>query len=213
MRVKFWLKSALQNSLIIVGGALLYMAMMVAMEPIDSIQEVFQQASIYLLMFGAMISIMIDMSVFKLNLPLAIGFGSSRKEAFLGRQLYRLLFTAILTVGTVVLAAFGEEKGFVKLEIMAVFTPSVLLVTGSLGAMLGAASTKLGKTGVMVIGIISGVLVALLIMVCISAGITLDVKFDLPRLMIWLAPAAAAVIYGLSIIPEYKTIYNYNVKL
>lgn len=213
MRVKFWLKSALQNSLIIVGGGLLYVALLMAMEPMDSIQDVFQVASIYLLAMGAMLSILLEMSVFKVNLPLAIGCGSTRKEAFLGRQLYRAVFTALLTVTVIGLAALAGDKGMAPLDVYTPIVLAVMLVTGSVGSVLGAFSTKLGKTGLVILGIVLGVIAMLLIMAGFIGGAVLADTANWSRWMVWLAPVAAAVVYGLSIIPEHKTIYKYNVKL
>ena len=70
MRLKDWVKTALQYSGIVVGASLLYG---VLMEPTD-LKMMMNMTGTYMLMFGAAMTMLFGITVYKVMLPVSLGF-------------------------------------------------------------------------------------------------------------------------------------------
>lgn len=210
MRLKDWLKTGLQYAGAVLLGSVMYGLLMAASGTIDF----FTMTAMYILLFGAGMGLVFNMSVYKAGLPVAIAFGSTRKETFVGMQCYRLVFTAVLLCSSVVLYLLAGNEGFAELKTFAPIGVGVMLLLHGLGAIMGMVSTKFGKGVLVALSIIAGLLIsgaiAGVVLLLIMLGDALIVADDW---VLWTFPAAGLVIYALVMIPEYKTIYKYNVKL
>lgn len=210
MRLKDWLKTGLQYAGAVLLGSVMYGLLMAA----SGTTDFFTMTAMYILLFGAGMGLVFNMSVYKAGLPVAIGFGSTRKEAFVGMQCYRLVFTAVLLGGSVALYLLAGNEGFVELRTFAPIGLGVMLLLHGLGAIMGMVSTKFGKGVLVALSIIAGLLIsgaiAGVVLLLIMLGDALIVADDW---VLWTFPTAGLVINALVMIPEYKTIYKYNVKL
>lgn len=214
MRLRYWIQTALQSGLLVVFGSLVYGLMMVLMGIEGGMRELLPMASMFLLLFGAGMSILMCTTTWKLNLPVALNFGSTRQEAFWGMQCYRLIYSAVVFVISAVMCVLAGEDGFLPWELFAPLGIGVLLLTGALGTVLGVLGFRFGKTAQIVIGVLSGLLLS-----CgMIAGVVMAIIMDEMVLVgtdggFCLFPVVSMVIYGLSIIPECRTIYKFAVKL
>lgn len=80
---------------------------------------------------------------------------------------------------------------------------------GAFGILMGILSNKLGKVA---LGVMSAV-VSLLGMVAIGGAVLgLELGFGLERWMVWIVLALGAVVYGLMLIPEVRTLKKFCVR-
>ena len=214
MRLKDWFKTGAFHALCAIGGSLLYGVMMYMMGAEYNISYMLEISVIYMLFFGAFMSMVLIMSVQKQNLPLALSFGSTRKEAFWGMQCYRVVYMALIMAAAAVLSLLTGKDGA---DLAAVFLPlglTAMLIMGALGSVIGIAGLRFGKGAMIAIGIVSGVLmVGMLIGFVIVVFSMADKMIDLSGWMIWLVPAFGVVLHIGSTVLERRMIYQYNVKL
>lgn len=212
MRLKDWVKTAAQYAGIVIAASLAYGLLMSVTA--DSAEDVVTMAAIYLVMFGAFMGMGFHISVYKVNLPLAIGFGSTRKEAFVGMQCYRLCFMGLLAGGAAGLYLLCAEADRESMAELAPIGLGLMICMDILGSVIGMVTTKFSKSVVVAISIIAGLLicgaVVGIVILCVAFADTME-KFNM--LTLWVVPAVSLVLYALILIPEHKTIYKYNVKL
>ena len=99
MRLGYWIRQSLKMTMIILAGSAAYTVMMAVQGTVDGIMEALEMGGMFLMMFGAMISTVLNTTVYQLHIPLTLSFGSTRKEAFAGIQLYRLINGLIVVLG------------------------------------------------------------------------------------------------------------------
>lgn len=212
MKAKIWIKNAVTYAFAGIGGAAVYSLMMFLMDPEFDVENLLDMASGYLLGIGVVMSIVIGMMDYKTTLPLALSFGSTRKEALLHMQLGRLVYMGIYAV--VVIGFFAVTNGWDVFVVVAPITIALLLLMMAVGAVFGMISVKFGKTAAVVVGILIGVLGAAGGFATVFMVLSVEeVSIAPEKWIFWLLAVVAAVIYGLVLIPEYKTVYKYNVKL
>lgn len=212
MRVKLWIKNAATYAFAGILGAAVYSLMMFLMDPAYDMGNLLDMASGYLLGIGVVMAIVVGMMDYKTTLPLALSFGSTRKQALVGMQLGRLVYMVIYAV--VVIGFFAVTNGWDVLIVVAPVTIGAMLLMSAIGAVFGILNVKFGK----VVAVVSGILIGLFAACCGFAAVfflvtTDEMSFKLSEWVFWLLPVAAAAIYGLVLIPECKTVYKYNVKL
>lgn len=211
MRLKDWLATGLQYAGAVMLGSVVYGVMM---STSGVVNEGLTMTAMYMLLFGAGMGMVFNMSVYKVGLPVAIGFGSTRKEAFVGMQCYRLVYTAVLLVTATALYLLAGERGLVELADYAPIGVGVMLILHTLGSVMGMISVRFGKGVVVALSILSGLIIAgviavtMIVFALFAENISSSGGFG-----IWIFPAVSLVMYGLVAIPEYKSIYKYNVKL
>lgn len=207
MRLKDWIVTGLQYAGAVILGSAIYGVLMGTSETEDFLT----MTAIYMLLFGAGIGMVCNMSVYKVGLPVAIGFGSTRKEAFIGMQCYRLIFMVVLLGAAALLYLLSGKEAMAELRVFAPIGISLMLVLNAMGAVMGMISTRFGKTAVVILSVIAGLIISAVIAATI---ILLTLCGDtLGGSSLAIFPAVGLVVYALIAIPEYKTIYKYNVKL
>lgn len=208
MRFKFWIRVGLKNSAIILGTCVFYTALMSAQLQEDDFSGILNTGAVYLLLFGSMFSMLLNTAAYQTYIPLALGFGSTRKEILLGLQCYRLIPTAILLPVTVVLFALSGT-GSTRPWILLTAGLGIFLVFHGLGILMGVLLYRFGKTGL----IVCSVAISFVIMgfgIGITAALNITVSF--PRGMHWIALAAGTAAYGPMMAVEAKTIKRFTMK-
>lgn len=214
MRLKDWFKTGAFHAFTAIAGSIAYGVMMYMMGVEGSFADLLWIAVVYLMTFGAFMSIVLIMSVQKQNLPLALSFGSTRKEAFWGMQCYRVVYMVLIMSAAAVLAMLTGEDGAEMAVAFLSIGVTAMLVMGSFGSVIGIAGLKFGKGVMIAIGVVSGVLLVAMLIGCVFLVLLLsDEALDLSGWMIWLLPAAGVVLHIGSMVLEHRTIYKYNVKL
>lgn len=212
MKAKVWIKNAVTYAFAVIGGAALYALMMFLMDPEFDLESLMNVGSGYLSGIGVVMPVVIGMMDYKTTLPLVLSFGSTRKRALVDMQIGRLCYMAIFTIA--VLGFFAASGGWEVLQLIAPITIAVMLVMMAIGAVFGILSVKYSKTVAITIGILVGILAfgsgfGAAVLVLSMEEVVLQMK----DWVFWLAAVVGAVIYGLVMIAEYKTVYKYNVKL
>lgn len=207
MRLKAWFKSGLQYGAIVVGASFLYGALMGP----SSVSEMLTMTAMYMLLFGAVINMLYNVTVYKVTLPLALSFGSTRKEAFVGIQCYRLVY-AVLVIGVAVpLFLLAGEDGRADMMFFAPIGIGLMLTLNGLGAVLGMLGNRFGKGVLAAVTVIGSLLACVILFGSIIVFALLDERIGTAGL--WLMPVIGLVVYGVVSIFEYKVIYKYGVKL
>jgi hypothetical protein len=214
MRLKDWFKTGAVHAFSAIFGSIAYGVMMHLMGLEGSFADMLRIAVVYLLVFGGFMSVVLIMSVQKQNLPLALSFGSTWKEAFWGMQCYRVVYIALVTVAAVVLSLLTGEDGADMAAAYILTGVTVMLIMGTLGSVTGIAGLKFGKGAMIAIGIATGVLmVGLLIGFVILVLSTGKMEIDLSGWLLWLLPVFGLVLHIGSMVLEHRMIFQYNVKL
>lgn len=214
MRSRFWVKLALQNTMIIIGGSAVYgLVTAVTGHELEGV-GVLRSVSLFLLLFGAGMNAVLDVNLYKLYLPLSLSFGSTRKEAVVGIESYRLISMGMLLGASLGLAALAGEDAIGPVWFIAPIAVMLLLVTDALGTILGVVTARYGRTAVIWTSVLMGLLLAL----CVAGVVLLFVTLSrqgkaLPGQVLWLLVAVGLMLHGASLVPVRKTVYGYNVKL
>lgn len=207
MRLKDWFKSGLQFGTIVVAASFVYGLLMGT----NGVGELLTMAAMYMLLVGALINVLYNLGVYKTILPVALSFGSTRKEAFVGMQCYRLVYAGLVMIAAIPLYLLAGEEGAHDMKLMVPLGIGLMLVTNAFGAVLGMIGNRFGKGATAVVTII-GALVSVAIMV----GTLVLLAFFEEQIGVvgfWMFPAVGLVVYTLVSIVEYKYVFKYSVKL
>lgn len=207
MRLKDWFKSGLQYAAIIIFASAIYG---VLMEP-TKLTEMVSMAAMYMLLFGGAMSLLFSISVYKVMLPVSLGFGSTRREAFVGIQCYRVVYMALVSAAAVGLYLLGGKMGLTELKVLAPIGIGLMPLMTAVGAVIGMVGSRFGK-GVMAAMTVIGSLIAVAIMLAtlILCGVFEE---QIGSFGLWMMPVAGLLVYGLVSIFEYKSVKKYSVKL
>ena len=207
MRLKDWFKSGLQYAAIIIFASAIYG---VLMEP-TNLDEMVSMAAMYMLLFGGVMSLLFSISVYKVMLPVSLGFGSTRREAFVGIQCYRVVYMVLVSAAAVGLYLLGGKMGLTELKVLAPIGIGLMPLMTAVGAVIGMVGSRFGK-GVMAAMTVIGSLIAVAIM--LATLILCDVfEEQIGSFGLWMMPVAGLLVYGLVSIFEYKSVKKYSVKL
>lgn len=214
MRLRFWFRSSLQTLAAILGASALYGLLMGLQLDGAGLPDILGLMPMYLTLFGAIMLLAMMLAVYKFTLNLAISLGSTRREAFAGLQVLRLV-PILVTVAVVALIMMIPGVEFFWGP--AVLIPAALglfLFTGAVGSVFGMVYLRFGKLGTVLT-------VLVLILVGILGGVLAVLGFQVSRFSLsfsasripWLVLAAGAVVYALMLIPESRIIRKYQVKM
>lgn len=207
MRLRFWIISGLQTFAAVVGACGFY-ALLMYIQLGNGVQDLISMIPMYLLAFGGMMLMVMNIGVYKLHLHLTLAFGSTRNEAILGLNLFRLIPSVLLTailVGMTFLPGSDFEFRPIPLGL------GVYLLFGALGTLIGIVFTKYGK--------IVTVITAIVIVIgcgCIGLFVGMSgggIHMGGVGSLSWPILAAGILVYAIMQIPEQRTVWNCNVKL
>lgn len=211
MRRLFWVKEGLQYVVAVLGSSFLYSLFMMIAGSAKGWIDTLTMATMYLVMFSAVMALVFNMTLYQSILPLAISFGCGRKEALAGLQIYRLTVLIPLAGITAVLAVPTASDIGTQAWIIVVLEIAAYLFCTSIGGLIGPLSGKLSKT---VMGVLY--IVAMLVFIVMIAG-GIIVFFMMEELNVlgwvaWLVLGVAAALYGLCSIAEIRGIKHFCVR-
>ena len=218
MRLRFWLKESLTVMAAAIGGSAFYTFLMWFSETEPDLEGLFTMAIVYLIVFGAFMSLIMNVAAHSQHLSTALSFGSSRKEAMVGMQIFRLLPALVIAILSTVLFIIYEGQFQTKCLLIGVLSLAVSLILGTWGSFMGIMHSRFGVKALVAV-LVSGLLIlggctAVIIVTALSDNA--DAIFE-PILSHPVFPWALGLIplafYGLSLIPEKKAIYTCSVKL
>ena len=212
MRLKFWVKQGFECFGIVLGASVLY-GFLMFIQTDGGWDGLLILLPLYLLLFGALMMMGMTIGIYKMAVPLAISFGSTRNEVLLGLQLFRAIPVLLIpALATVLTAVSGEDATF-PLSMVFPLGVGAFLTTSALGAIVGVVFTKYGKVATIVT-------VITIMLVAFGAGFLAAFSEDLGTSMVvfsrglhWLVLAIGLFLYSISMIPEQRTVWKCNVKL
>lgn len=211
MRLKEWLKTGAQHALAAIAGSLGFSVMMYLMD-VEEPAFILELATAFLVSFGAFMSLVLIVLMQRQNLPIALSFGSTRKEAFWGMQCYRAVYLLLVMAAALVLFLLTGES-ISRVMRLIPFGLALMLAMGAIGSVAGAVEIRFGKGTAVAAGVVAGLL-ALGMGVCIGVLIVKRERLAfLGDWALWPFVAVGLVLHIGSMVLEYKTIYKYNVKL
>lgn len=211
MRLQYWLRLALGNIGSVLGGSALYSLLMLVQSD-DLLGHVFPQFPLFLMLFGAFLSLGLSLGVYRLPVSLALSFGSTRREVLVGLQLYRLLPALVLPLCAAGLNALVGENALFPAATVLPLGLGVFLSFGAIGSLLSAMLTRFGTAAAIVTGIF-------VVVIGLAGGIVaIIMSFGRGPILPgggsgWMLFGLGAVLHSLSCIPEGRLVRNYNVKL
>lgn len=209
MRLRYWVQEALKITGVIMTAALVYTLLMMAQDTEETWQDYLEMGAIYLCLFGAVMCMSFGTSIYQVHVPLAISFGSTRKEALLGMQCYRLVIASIILAAVELLLFMTGDTAQPLMWAVVPLESAAFLVFNGLGAILGGLSTKLGRGALVAVSIVvmllgvGGVIAVILI---------IALKYSLQRNVVWIVLGIGTLVYALSMIFEVRTIKKFSVK-
>lgn len=215
MKLKYWFRWALQNTLTILGASLAYAVMMSLMLPEGSVVETIRTMPVITLLFGGFMQMAFNFSVFKLPVNLTLSFGSTRRDVFVGMIIYTLLPSALITL---CLSPFALALGGIDfsrlfstvLPLVAAFFLS-LTAMGLLSAILSwrfsDTVAAVSTIATILVSVVAGVF---LVLHARSHGSQL-LALVLHPFTPWLALLATAVIYGAMMLMIRRILRRYAV--
>lgn len=215
MRLKFWIKNALTYSGLMLLAAPIYMALIALQNEDITTAELYAMGTGYYWMFAGMMVLILGINLYVQFLNLSLGFGSTRKEAFWGVFCYRLICPTVITAGYLLLYALMGEGNAASLTSVLPFGLGLFLFSGACGSVCGMLWNKLNKKAFWImipIYFLATVgFIGLMVVIQLEGRIGELLIAGTPIPWIFLGLGIAA--HFLCMIPEYKTIYKYNVKL
>lgn len=211
MRVRFWLRLSLESIGALLGGSALYSLLMI-LQSDDLLGFVFPQFSLFLMLFGAFLSLGLSLGIYKTTVSLALAFGSTRREVLFGLQLFRLLPALIIPLCAAGLNALAGETALFPTNLFLPLGFGMFLGFSAIGSVLSAIFTRFGTAAALVTGLfvlvigLGGGIVS--VMMSFSHNAT-----PFPAYAGWAVLGLGAVLYVLSWIPERRIVMTYNVKL
>ena len=209
MRLRYWIKEALKLTGIVIIASFAYTLLMMGVDAADTWRYYLNMGAMYLAMFGAFMSMVLGASIYQVFVPLAISFGSTRREVLFGIQCYRLVSMLLILAVSAILLIISEGM-LLNNEVANLPTGvgAFLMLNGS-GIILGCCSTKLGKARMIIVGIVTMILTCSIIGAVIFLA---AVKYQMRGNTMWVILIVGILVYLLCMIYEVKTIRKFSVK-
>ena len=209
MRAKYWLLDGCKTALMLLFGALIFSVIMLLQHSSNTFGDYLTEFTSFYLFFGALVQIILLQASYKLQIPLALSMGCTRKETHLYFHLYRLTFIAIALCIYSILSHLPGNA--IRLSIFLVL--GFYLALGAAGSGLGMVAVKLGNKAMIVVYVIFALLCGILGgFIGVGAADTLGGSPShgfVPVLVLILG----LVLHLVMTIPESKTVRNLVVKL
>lgn len=208
MRLRYWIKEALKLTgiLIIASFAYTLLMMIMGLDAADTWRRYLNMGAMWLGMFGAFMSIVLGTSIYQVFVPLAISFGSTRKEVFWGLQCYRFVVTFFVLLVAGILCAVAKE---ISVWIALPFGICAFLVFHGMGAIMGGLSSRLGKTALIIMALVGMLLFIGMIGLILMGHNWFAMHKNVFALLM---PGIGVLVYALCMLYEVKTIRKFSVK-
>lgn len=207
MRLRYWVKEALKlTGLIMIASFVYTLLLMMVLDAENTWQYRLNMGAIYLALFGAFMSMVLGASTYQVFAPLAISFGSTRKEVFWGIQCYRFVITFSLLLVAGILCAVAKE---ISVWYALPFGICAFLIFHGMGAILGGLSSKFGKTALIIMTLVGLIPFFGMIGLILMGHNWLAMHKNVSALLM---PGIGILVYALCMIYEVKTIRKISVK-
>lgn len=213
MRLRFWVKQGLDSLLMALGASALYILLM-SIQTDDGLAGLLVLAPLYLLLFGGFMTMAFLIGIYKMSVPLALSFGSTRNEVLLGLQIMRLFPIAGIPTLAALLTAVSGEPTSMPAAILLPLGIGFIMIMSALGSVFGVIYTKFGKfaTVAAVISISLGGLAGGVFAAVAGDSNPMDWLTGQDRLGL-LVLGIGLFVYSIAMIPEQRTVWQCNVKL
>ncbi len=217
MRLRFWLRAALNTFGVILLSSALYGVLMTLMNEETTPVDALSMLPLYIMIFGAFMHMGYGLALLKTTANLALSLGETRRGTFLGLivvTVLPVLANVALTAAVIILvSALGVEPMF-SLEYMIPLGIALGLFMTGLGLVIAMVQRRFGT----VVSVISGVfLVLLAIGVGFCAGLGLFDALNLGALLKavswWSFTLVGLIFYGIVLIPLYRTVIRFAVTI
>ena len=205
MRRFHWIKEGLVQTAAILGAAAVYtLFLFMTGDSSKSLHDYFEMATIYLVGMAVIMPAIFNIYTYAQTVPLTLSFGVTRKEVWLGLQLYRIAMLLPVVGAIVLLFVLGS-----RVDILAslVLTLAGGLYFSGIGGFSGALTVKLGRGTLLMIAlvwIVSLALAAVLVVIPV-----VNEKVDI---LIYILPPVGALVYTMCTCFEKKAIKALCVK-
>ena len=212
IRMKFWLHQSRTVFLFALLGGPAFSLYMWLINSGTPLTELVPNMPLLSAWFAAFLQMALSLSTYRLYLPLAISFGSTRKEAEAGMVLMKFLNTAgIVAIFTVYNLIFGGELKEVFFSLTLTVLGGVIFF-GSIGSLFGMLNHRFGGKGGWIMGLFCGVLGGAFAIVVIKGVFTSQWNLNV-QLINTLALILGGVFLTAELICQRLILRNYAVKL
>ena len=205
MRRFHWIKEGLVQTAVILGAAAVYtLFLFMTGDSSKSLHDYFEMATIYLVGMAVIMPAIFNIYTYAQTVPLTLSFGVTRKEVWLGLQLYRIAMLLPVVGAIVLLFVLGSRVDILP---SLVLTLAGGLYFSGIGGFSGALTVKLGRGTLLMIAlvwIVSLALAAVLVVIPV-----VNEKVDI---LIYILPLVGALVYTLCTCFEKKAIKALCVK-
>lgn len=206
MRRFYWFKEGLIHAAVILVAAAVYtLCLLMADDSQRSLQDYFEMATIYLVGMTVIMPAIFNISTYIQTVPLTLSLGATRKEVWVGIQLYRM---AMLLPVVAVIALLFVLGSHVDILVSLALTLAGGLYFSGIGGLSGALTVKLGRNTLLVaialIWIVSLAVAALLVVIPVANEQT--------DALIYILPSVGMLVYVLCTCFEKKSMAALCVK-
>ncbi|MDO5422146.1 MAG: hypothetical protein Q4F41_00285 [Eubacteriales bacterium] len=123
-----------------------------------------RSAAVAWVILSVMVMLVYMLGWYEAYLPVLLASGCRRKEAFLGMEMAKVVISACIgLIGTALMAFLGEiSKNAGEIVLLWLLLSLLVCAVDSVGEMVGALYCKIGKIAIAGVGILFGILGALL---------------------------------------------------
>ena len=207
MRRFYWIRQGVGHGAVLLVASMLYCVFMATADDFGrSFQEYLKLASMYLTGMAVFMPVIFNMGSYAVTLPLTLSLGATRKEGWIGLQLYRLAMILPVMGSLALIAVLRATSDF---WLFFVILLSGYLVFSGIGGLMGILTTKLSRGSlVAAVAAISIGAVAVTVVV----GVVIAVVSKVVPALIAIAPFLAALVYAFCTCHERKAILALYVK-
>lgn len=207
MRRFYWIKQGLTYGAIVLAASVFYPVYIATMDGFQrSLPEYLELTSIYLAAMTVIMPAVLGLIIYGTTVPLALSLGATRKEAWVGLQLYRLAMLLPVLGELTLFAVFETTIDFWLIVVMLL---SGYLLSGGIGGIMGILTPKV--SGASRIAVVCVIFIAGL-SVAVAAVVFAVVVWEWMPALIVILPLLAALVYTLCTCCERKVILALYVK-
>lgn len=164
MRLKNWVRCSLRNTGIVVIASCLLSAYYYVMDDgaADAMNAgILERLGATLLFAMPLCIVIFSMSAYKADIPLAISFGLTRREAFIGLQLMRLIPTVLsVLIATAAMVCGGNANAIQTVSDIVLSAFGLSMICYMLGVVIGIILMRFGNGAVIAAALAVGALTA-----------------------------------------------------
>ena len=205
MRRFHWIKEGLVQAAVILSAAAVYtLFLFMTGDSTKSLHDYFEMATFNLVGMAEIMPAIFNIYTYTQTVPLTLSFGVTRKEVWLGLQLYRIAMLLPVMGANVLLFVLGSR---VDILVSLVLTLAGGLYFSGIGGFSCALTVKLGRGPLLMIAlvwIVSLALAAVLVVIPV-----VNKKVDI---LIYILPLVGTLVYTLCTCFEKKAIKALCVK-